>query len=40
MGVTPPDPETFGKSGPKPWEEIDPDDYTSLFEVEEDNEGD
>jgi len=40
MGFTLPDPETFGESGPKPWEKIDSDDYTSLFDFEEDNKAD
>lgn len=37
MKVALPDPETFGESGPKPWEKIDSDNYTSLFDFEEDN---
>jgi len=32
MALDFPDPETFGNSGPKPHERIDPDDYHGLTE--------
>lgn len=38
MSIDLPDPETFGESGPKPWEKIDEDEYTSLFDFENDEE--
>lgn len=38
MSAKIPDPDTFGESGPKPHEGIDPDDYHSLYEWEEETE--
>lgn len=38
MSLSFPDPDTFGESGPKPSDKIDPDDYHSLFDYEEDEE--
>jgi hypothetical protein len=36
MAIDFPDPNAFGESEPKPHEKIDPDEYTSLFDFEED----
>lgn len=40
MALNFPDPEDFGKSGPKPCEKIDSNDYHSLFDFEEEDNGD
>jgi len=38
MSFSLPDPEEYGKSETKPWEKIDSDNYTSLFDFEDKNE--